>query len=213
MNAGQKRELDALVQRIKVCRICRDEPQGAALPHEPRPVLRVSATARIAICGQAPGIKVHESGVPFTDRSGDRLREWMAVSSGEFYDQSVVAIVPMGFCFPGYDAKGGDRPPRRECAPHWRSEVMRHLPNLELLLVVGSYAVRWHLPERGREALSDTVGAWRVILERPGIKPPVLPLPHPSWRNTGWLKANPWFTAEVLPVLRQRVRAAIKGGA
>lgn len=210
MTRAAARDLDALVARIRACRVCFDEPKGTPLPHVPRPVLRVSPTARIAVCGQAPGIKVHESGVPFTDRSGDRLREWMGVTADEFYDQTRVSVVPMGFCFPGYDKNGGDLPPRCECAPLWRVEVMARLPRVGLLLAVGNYATRWHLPERPREPLTQTVAAWRAILERPGVTPPVLPLPHPSWRNNHWLKANPWFEADLLPVLRRRVRDALE---
>jgi len=199
----------SLVSRILACRRCRDEPQGAPLPHEPRPVLRVSPTARIAICGQAPGTRVHASGLPFTDPSGDRLRAWMAVSPEEFYDLSRIAIVPMGFCFPGLDAKGSDLPPRRECAPLWRAEVFATLKRLRLVLLVGLHAQAWHL---GREAtaggLTRTVEDWRTVL---GARsdPAYLPLPHPSWRNSGWLKRHPWFEAELLPELRARVRAVM----
>ena len=210
MTRAAAKGLDALVIRIKACRLCVETPNGAPLPHEPRPVLRISPTARIAVCGQAPGIKVHESGIPFTDRSGDRLRDWMGVTVEEFYDQVCISVVPMGFCFPGTDKTGGDLPPRRECAPRWRAEVMAHLPRLKLLLAVGNYATRWHLPDRPREPLTQTVAAWRAILDRRGVTPPVLPLPHPSWRNNHWLKANPWFEAELLPVLRRRVRHALE---
>jgi len=202
---------DRLVARIRACRVCRDAPSGKRMPHEPRPVLRVSRTARIAICGQAPGARVHTSGVPFTDPSGDRLRDWMGVSTEEFYDVARIAIVPMGFCFPGNDAKGGDLPPRKECAPLWRAEVLGTLKRLQLALLVGGYAQLWHL---GREAtaggLTGTVENWRAILAA-GSRPAFLPLPHPSWRNTGWLKKHPWFEAELVPELRQRVRDLLKG--
>ena len=200
---------DRLVARIRACRICRDAPAGRPLPHEPRPVLRVSHTVRIAICGQAPGARVHASGVPFTDASGDRLRDWMGVSEEEFYDVLRVAIVPMGFCFPGNDAKGGDLPPRRECAPLWRAEVFGTLKRLQLVLLVGQYAQKWHL-ERDQTAggLTATVASWRAVLARQ-TGPAYLPLPHPSWRNTGWLKANPWFEAALVPELRARVRGVI----
>ena len=191
--------------------MCIDTPRGPPLPHEPRPVLRVSSIARIAICGQAPGTRVHASGMPFTDPSGERLRAWMGVSDTEFYDDSKIAIVPMGFCFPGLDAKGGDRPPRQECAAAWHTRVFARLPQLDLLLLVGAYAQRWHLPQHAAQSLSAMVADWRVI-SKPGpsrthAKVTMFPLPHPSWRNTGWLKARPWFETELLPDLRAEVRA------
>jgi uracil-DNA glycosylase len=198
-------DLDALVADIRACRRCRDHPDGVALPHEPRPVLRVSTTARIGVFGQAPGTRVHASGQPFTDSSGVRLRAWMGVTDEEFYDATRIAIVPMGFCFPGLDAKGGDLPPRRECAPLWRARLMAALPNLELILLVGQYAQRWHLGADGRAGLTDTVRRWREIAGRPG-HPVMVPLPHPSWRNNGWIKRNPWFDAELLPWLRDTLR-------
>lgn len=200
--------LAALLDEIRACRACRDAPHGTPLPHEPRPVLRVSETARIAVCGQAPGTRVHASGVPFTDPSGVRLRAWMGVTDAEFYDVRRVAVVPMGFCFPGLDAKGGDLPPRRECAPLWRARVLALMPRLELVLLVGSYAVAWHMPERRKDPLSETVGAWRTLLEG-RTRPATLPLPHPSWRNNAWLKSHPWFEAELLPRLRAEVRARL----
>jgi uracil-DNA glycosylase len=203
-----KTPLDRLLADIRACRICRDAPKGKALPHEPRPVLRVSPTARLAICGQAPGTRVHASGVPFTDPSGDRLREWLGVTSEEFYDVARVAVIPMGFCFPGLDAKGGDLPPRPECAPHWRAELMAQLPQIELMLLVGQYALRWHLGTVAGQSLSATVADWRshhAVARRPRL----LPLPHPSWRNNAWLARNPWFAGELLPVLRREVRALL----
>lgn len=195
--------LDRLVREIAGCRRCVEQPIGAPLPHAPRPVLRVSATARIAVCGQAPGTRVHASGMPFTDPSGDRLRAWMGVTPEEFYDVRRVAVVPMGFCFPGLDAKGGDRPPRRECAPLWRERVFTLMPKLQLVLLVGQYAQRWHLGEAAN--LTDTVRDWQRILARPGL-PRCMPLPHPSWRNNAWLKKNPWFETELLPELQREVR-------
>lgn len=202
--------LDAHVARIRACRICIDTPRGTPLPHEPRPVLRVSTTARIAVCGQAPGTRVHASGRPFTDPSGVRLRAWMGVDEAEFYDVTRVAVVPMGFCFPGLDAKGGDRPPRKECAAAWHTDLFALLPRLELLLLVGSYAQRWHLPERRKESTSDIVADWRMISSSgPSRTHPriiAFPLPHPSWRNNAWIKARPWFEAELLPALRAEVR-------
>jgi len=202
------RALDRLIGEIRGCRVCRDAPAGLPLAHEPRPVLRVSATARIAVCGQAPGTRVHASGVPFTDPSGVRLRGWMGVSDEEFYDVRRVAVVPMGFCFPGLDAAGGDLLPRKECAPLWRTRVFAALPNLELVLMVGLYAQRWHLGNRDGASLTDTVAAWRAILAQ-STRPRLLPLPHPSWRNNGWVKKNPWFEAELLPVLRAEVRGLL----
>lgn len=197
--------LEGLLARIRACRLCCDAPLGTPLPHPPRPVLRAKVSARIAVCGQAPGTRVHASGVPFSDASGNRLRDWMGVDAANFYDESRIAIVPMGFCFPGLDAKGSDRPPRRECAPTWRNEVFAALPNLQLILAVGSYAVRWHLSERGGQPLNAIVSDWRTVLDQARQGPVVLPLPHPSWRNTGWLNANPWFAADVLPVLKTRI--------
>jgi len=197
--------LEHLLSEIRACRRCVEAPARSPLPHEPRPVLLASATARLAICGQAPGTRVHASGIPFTDPSGDRLRAWMGVTPEEFYDTTRVAIVPMGFCFPGLDAKGGDLPPRPECAPLWRARVMAELPRLELVLVTGLYAMRWHLGPAAKAGLTSTVRAWREILALPG-RPGHLPLPHPSWRNNALIKANPWFDAELLPVLRAEVR-------
>ena len=202
-------DLDALAARIRACRICVESPKGAALPHAPRPVLRVSTTARLAIAGQAPGTRVHQSGVPFTDPSGVRLRAWMGVTDAEFYDAARIAIVPMGFCFPGPDANGGDRPPRTECAPAWRAELFQAMPRIELVLAVGQYAHWWHLPGP-RQPVTATVRRFAELLDET-TSPRCLALPHPSWRNSGWLKANPWFGAEVLPRLRAEVRRLIGG--
>jgi uracil-DNA glycosylase len=203
--------LDALREEIAGCRICRDTPlRGDAyrLPHEPRPVAVISTTARVLIAGQAPGLRVHESGVPFNDASGDRLRDWLDVDRETFYDRDRFAIVPMGFCFPGYDAKGSDLPPRRECAPQWRERVLAAMPQIELVLAIGQYAQAWHLGGQRRENMTETVRAWQSILfaNRP---PAVLPLPHPSWRNSGWIKRNPWFERELLPTLRQRINMLV----
>ncbi len=198
--------LDELLAAVRACRICKDEPRGKALPHEPRPVLRAASTARLCIAGQAPGTRVHASGVPFTDPSGDRLRAWLDLDEATFYDETRVAIVPMGFCFPGLDAKGGDRPPRRECAPAWRQQVMDRLPAIRLVVTVGLYAQKWHLGDGYTGNLTDTVAAWRTYLDG---EPVVIPVPHPSWRNNAWLKRHPWFEAELLPELRRRVRTAL----
>lgn len=197
--------LKKLIREIQACRHCVETPEGKPLPHAPRPVLRVSATARICICGQAPGTRVHESGTPFTDPSGDRLRDWMAVSEEEFYDTSRVAIIPMGFCFPGQDAKGGDLPPRKECAKVWRAQLFATLPQFELVLLVGQYAQKWHLGKTAKSSVTETVRAWREYAEG-SQRPRHIPLPHPSWRNTAWLKRNPWFAEEVLPFLRGEIR-------
>jgi uracil-DNA glycosylase len=193
---------------VRACRLCRDAPRfGAALPHEPNPVLQGRASARLLIASQAPGMRAHLSGRPFSDPSGVRLRAWLGLDEPDFYDPAHVAIVPMGACFPGYDAHGGDLPPRRECAPAWRPALMAALPDLDLALLVGRYAQVWHLGS-ARAGLTETVQRWRAILAAPA-RPRLLPLPHPSWRNTGWLKRHPWFEAELVPVLRAEVAGAL----
>ncbi len=203
-------DFDRLAERLRGCRICRDEPRhGGALPHEPRPVIQGSPTARLCIASQAPGVRAHASGITFSDPSGDRLRSWLGLDHATFYDASRIAIVPMGSCFPGHDAKGGDLPPRRECAETWRKPLMAALPKLELVLLIGQYAQAWHLAEEWSGGLTATVQRWREILAASG-RPRVLPLPHPSWRNNGWLKKNPWFEAELLPVLRNEVQHMLK---
>lgn len=200
--------LKELTARIGACRICVENPIGRPLPHEPRPVVVASSSARVLIASQAPGTKVHLSGKPFTDASGDRLRNWLGVTSEEFYDPEKFAIVPMGFCFPGQDAHGGDLPPRRECAAHWRQPLMDLMPQIDLVLTIGIYAQSWHMGTSRRASLSETVVNWRAAWEAsPGRK--VLPLPHPSWRNTGWLKRNSWFETDLLPFLRAEIRSRI----
>jgi uracil-DNA glycosylase len=197
--------LEQLLADLSRCRLCRDAPRfGGPLPHEPRPVIQAAPTARLLIAGQAPGTRVHASGRPFTDPSGVRLRQWMGVGEATFYDAARIAIVPMGHCFPGLDAKGGDLPPRRECAPRWRAPVLAGLPEVRLVLVIGKYARDWHLPDWKGRGLTETVAAWREI-GRAYAAPRVVPLPHPSWRNNGWLKRHPWFEAELLPELRREV--------
>jgi len=197
--------LARLVSEIRACRICRETPRGPPLPHAPRPVLRPSASASICICSQAPGVRVHASGIPFTDPSGDRLRAWLALSAEEFYDVRRIAIVPMGFCFPGQDAAGGDLPPRRECARTWHARLFATMPQLQLILAVGGYAQRWHM-ERGSEGgMTSAVRRWREGLAARSM-PRRIALPHPSWRNNAWLAANPWFETELLPALREEVR-------
>ena len=189
--------LDRLIAEAGACRLCSDLPLG------PRPVLRVSATARILIVGQAPGTRVHETGIPWNDRSGDRLRDWMGLDRETFYDSGRIAIIPMGLCYPGRDARGGDRPPRPECAPLWLDRLRPEL-DPALTLLVGQYAQKHLLGREWRGSLTATVGAWRDFLPR-GL----LPLPHPSWRNTAWLRRHPWFEADLLPILRERVAALI----
>ncbi|MET0526786.1 MAG: uracil-DNA glycosylase family protein [Microvirga sp.] len=199
-----------LSRQLRACRICRDAPLfGQALPHEPRPIIQGSAGARLCIASQAPGTRAHVSGIPFADRSGSRLREWLGLDEASFYDASKVAIVPMGSCFPGQDAKGGDLGPRRECAQTWRQPLFEALPDLELVLLIGQYAQAWHLADDFRDGLTQTVRRWREILSNPQ-KPRILPMPHPSWRNNGWLKTNSWFEAELLPVLRSEIRSMFK---
>jgi uracil-DNA glycosylase len=196
--------LATLDGEIAACRICRDRPTGRPLPHEPRPVAHLSATARILVAGQAPGTRVHASGLPFDDASGDRLRDWMGLDRARFYDRARIAFLPMGFCFPGHDAHGGDLPPRRECALAWRTRAMAVMPAIDLVVAVGRPAQAWHLGPDARPSLGETVAAWREIFARP-VSPRILPLPHPSWRNTAWLKRHPWFEAEVVPELRREV--------
>ena len=193
---------------IAVCRLCKTAPQGAPLPHEPRPVARLSGTARILVAGQAPGRRVHASGLPFDDRSGDRLRDWMGLDRPAFYNPALVAFLPMGFCFPGNDSKGGDLPPRRECRAQWHRRALAAMPQISLLLLIGAYAQDYHLRRLGRDSLRGasldaTVANWRAFagLRRPRI----FALPHPSWRNTGWLNKNPWFNSDVVPCLRAAV--------
>ena len=192
-----------LAGEIAACRLCRDAPERApALPHEPRPVAVLSPTARILIAGQAPGIRVHDSGIPFNDPSGDRLRQWMGIGRDIFYDASRIAIVPMGLCYPGR-GKSGDLPPRPECAATWHSRIWPLLPNIQLTLLIGHYAQRHMLGERRRKTLTDTVANFR------DYGPEYFPLPHPSPRNQLWLKKNPWFDNDVLPALRRRAREAL----
>ena len=191
-------ELEALLAEVRACRLC-----ASNLPLGPNPVVRAAAGARILIIGQAPGTKVHESGIPWNDPSGERLRDWMAVTPETFYDQSRIAIVPMGYCYPGRLPRGGDAPPRPECAPTWHPSLLEKLPGIELTLLIGQYAQARYLSADRAKTLTETVRAF----ERYG--PDTLPLPHPSWRNTAWMRKNPWFEADLLPVLRSRVAAAL----
>ncbi|MCO5730036.1 uracil-DNA glycosylase family protein [Rhizobium sp. SSA_523] len=205
-------QLSRLSDAIAGCRLCRDRPAKGPehrLVHEPRPVAILSARARILIAGQAPGLRVHESGLPFNDASGDRLREWLGVSRETFYDTDNFAILPMGFCFPGYDAKGHDLPPRLECAPLWRKAALEAMPQIDTVLAIGAYAQRYHLQNRAAKSMTDTVRAWREhFFVNEGLR--ILPLPHPSWRNSGWLNRNPWFAAQLLPVLRAHVDSCLR---
>lgn len=189
-----------LLAEVRVCTIC-----SAQLPLGPRPILQVHPKARILIAGQAPGRKVHDSGVPFADASGDRLRTWLGLSLKDFYDPHRVAILPMGFCYPGTGA-AGDLPPRPECAPAWREKLLEQLEHLRLTLVIGQYAQAYHLPNAGAY-VTGTVQAWRAHW------PNVVPLPHPSPRNNVWLRRNPWFEADVLPRLRSLVAEVLEGDA
>lgn len=193
---------DHLAQEITRCSLCTDRFAATQTAHSPRPVLWAGPNARLLIAGQAPGMRVHRSGKPFTDPSGDRLRQWMGVDEDVFYDRDRVAIVPMAFCFPGYDAKGSDLPPPPICARTWRGRVLNLLSQIELTLLIGGHAQVWHLP--GKATVTARVAAWRDHAPR------VIPLPHPSWRNTAWMKRNPWFEAELLPALRTRVQEVLK---
>ena len=194
-----ERDLERLLAEARACRLCEHH-----LPLGPRPVLRAAPAARLMIVGQAPGTRVHETGIPWNDRSGERLRDWLQIPAEVFYDESKVAIVPMGFCYPGVDAKGGDKPPRPECAPLWHPPLREALQNVELTLLVGMYAQAHYLGRRRQKTLTETVRHWRDYL------PDFLPLPHPSWRNTAWLKKNPWFEKDLLPVLRKRVNKLVR---
>lgn len=195
-NTASKR-LPLLLKEVRACTMC-----AVHLPQGPRPVLQVDARARILIAGQAPGSKVHASAVPFDDASGERLREWMGISRDQFYDPELVAILPMGFCYPG-TGSSGDLPPRKECAPQWRAQLLQAMPRIELTLVIGQYAMAWHLPDAKTKNLTETVRAWRDHW------PTVLPLPHPSPRNNIWLKANPWFAIDLVPAIQSRVRSLL----
>ena len=193
-----QQSLTTLLQDVRACALC--APQ---LPLGPRPVLQCHESARILIAGQAPGRKVHESGVPFQDPSGDRLRAWLGIPPETFYDPHKIALLPMGFCYPG-TGPSGDLPPRPECAPAWRQPLLEHLKNIRLTVVIGQYAQAHHLPDAG-SSVTDTVRSWREH------GPSVVPLPHPSPRNNRWLVKNPWFEEELLPVLKARVEEALSG--
>lgn len=190
-------DVATLARRIADCRLCADRFAATASGHAPRPVPWLSDSAPILVAGQAPGLKVHQRGRPFDDPSGTRLRSWMGIDEETFYDRSKVAVLPMAFCFPGYDAKGSDLPPPPVCARTWRDHALAAMPQVRLTLLIGGYAHKWHLG--GRASVTDRVSRWRETI------PDIVPLPHPSWRNTAWLKKHPWFEAEVVPWLRARV--------
>ncbi len=187
-------DLTALLAEVAACQIC-----AADLPLGPRPVVRMGAGAKILIIGQAPGTKVHASGVPWDDPSGDRLRDWLQTDKEIFYDENRIAIMPMGFCYPGRVERGGDKPPRPECAPAWHGRLLDVLADVQLTLLVGTYAQAHYLPDRRHKTMTETVRHWKDYL------PEFIPTPHPSWRTTHWQKKNPWFEAQVLPDLRRRV--------
>lgn len=191
----QSTELAPLLKQISACTHC-----AAQLPLGPRPVVWASTSSRLLIIGQAPGTRVHQSGVPWDDRSGERLRDWLQLTPDIFYDESKIAIVPMGFCYPGVLPKGGDRPPRPECAPLWHNQLLEHMPNVQLTLLVGQYAQKHYLGKSASKTLTQTVSRFSEYLPNG-----YLPLPHPSWRTIGWQKKNEWFDAHLLPQLRQRV--------
>lgn len=197
MESSRKQSTSLVVAEARACTLC-----ARSLPHAPRPILRAGKGARIVIIGQAPGAKVHASGVPWQDDSGDHLLEWLAVERATFEDPELFAVLPMGFCYPGSKA-GGDLPPRPECAPAWHARLLSTLPNASLTLLVGQYAQAYHLGDRRKDTLTATVRSFASYL------PSHLPLPHPSWRSKLWMKKNPWFENEVLPILRTNVKLAI----
>jgi uracil-DNA glycosylase len=200
---GPVRErLEDLSAALGACRLCAERFAATRTGHAPAPVVRLSARAPVMIASQAPGARAHASGLPFDDPSGDRLRVWLGVDRAAFYDRANFTIAPMAFCFPGYDAAGGDLPPPALCAATWRRRVLARMPGVRLTVLVGGYAQRWHL---GTRSVGEAVARWREV------GPAVVPLPHPSWRNTAWLKRHPWFEAELVPVLRARVAAALAG--
>ena len=192
--------LNDITAQARACTICAD-----FLPLGPRPVFQLGTSARILIAGQAPGRKVHETGVPFDDPSGERLRAWMGIDKAVFYDPSKIAILPMGFCYPG-TGKSGDLPPRPECAVAWRDRLLKQLPSIELTLVIGRYAIDWHMNIDASQSLTETVQNWKRVW------PSQLPLPHPSPRNNIWLKKNAWFESEILPELKERIRTILNSG-
>ncbi len=191
------KSLNKTLEKVRACDYCSEH-----LPHGTRPVVQIGAKAKILIAGQAPGSKVHTTGIPFDDPSGDRLRRWMGVDKTQFYDANQIAILPMGFCYPG-KGKSGDLPPRKECAELWRNQLLAMMPDVELTLIIGQYAIAWHLPKSKKESLTNTVKAWKAHW------PQQLALPHPSPRNNIWLKKNEWFERDVIPLLQQRIKSTL----
>jgi len=189
--------LKVLTKQISDCKIC-----ASHFEHTPKPIFQLNTQAKILVAGQAPGRKAHASGIPFSDPSGDRLRDWMGVTNETFYDAKKIALLPMGFCYPGHGS-AGDLPPRKECAKAWRQQTLDAMPNIQLTLVIGQYAIEWHLAALRKSNLTETVRAWKLYA------PAVIPLPHPSPRNNIWLRKNQWFEEEVLPSLRKRVRKCL----
>jgi len=189
--------MENLLAEIRACQICRDQ-----LPHAPRPIVQFSEKSRVLLIGQAPGARVHASGIPWDDASGDTLRLWLGLDKAQFYNPDLLALVPMGFCFPG-TGRSGDLPPRPECAPSWHEKVLQQTPEIKITLLIGQYAQKRYLKDRMKSTLTETVQAWRSFL------PDYLPLPHPSPRNRIWLKKNPWFELEVLPELKNQVYSGI----
>lgn len=192
------RSLSGTLKEARACTVC-----AKHLPLGPRPVVRAHKKSRILLVGQAPGTRVHNTGIPWNDPSGDRLRKWLAIDSEVFYDESIFAIVPMGFCYPGRDARGGDAPPRPECAPLWHAQLRKYMPDIQLIILIGKYAQAYYLEDRVKKTLGDTVKAYREYGDG------MMVLPHPSPRNTMWLKKNPWFEKQIVPELRRRVRALL----
>ncbi len=190
--------MEELLARVRACRVCEEH-----LPLGPRPVLRASSSARVLIAGQAPGTRVHETGIPWNDPSGDRLREWLGIGREEFYDVSRIAIIPTGLCYPGKGTRG-DLPPRPECAPLWMPPLLELMPRLRLAILAGTHAQAWHLGPRRKRTMAETVAAWREYL------PEFFPLPHPSPRNIMWFRRHAWFEREVVPALRREFRAALE---
>lgn len=195
------REIDQLQNDIRACRLCAGRFAATATQHNPKPVVWFSTSARIVIAGQAPGLKVHASGKPFTDPSGDRLRDWTGLNEEQFYNRDKVAIVPMAFCFPGYDAKGADLPPPPICRKTWHEKVFAQITAPALTILVGGYAQKWHLETT--KNVTETVAGWQALA------PKVFPVPHPSWRNSAWLKKNPWFEEDLVPTLQRQVKDAL----
>jgi uracil-DNA glycosylase len=194
LSQSAERALARSLREVRGCTLC-----AADLPLGPNPVLRGRVGARVLIISQAPGTRVHETGMSFNDRSGDRLRDWLGIDRATFYDEDKIAIMPMGFCYPGRLPRGGDRPPSRACAPRWHDRMRAHWPDIGLTLLVGSYAIDYYLRETRRPTMTEIVAAWREFL------PDFLPMPHPSWRTTGWERRHLWFGTELLPEVRRRV--------